>query len=119
MARRDEFSNKTKDQAATRANGHCELCRLPFNGRRPEFDHILPAEYGGLATLANCQVLCAPCHAKKTKEDVRGMRKADRQRKASVGAAREKQPIPKRPKDEKPKRDKLDMPPRRSLYEVI
>ena len=121
MSARDEFSAKTKDQAAKRANGHCEnkICGLPFGGARPEFDHILPAEYGGKATLANCQVLCQACHKAKTKEDVRGMRKADRQRRASVGAHREKASITSPPKPDKPKRDQLDMPPRRNLYERI
>ena len=117
--KREEFSARTKDEAAKRANGCCEnkTCGLPFGGARPEFDHVLPAEYGGKATLANCQVLCSACHKAKTKEDVRGMRKADRQRRASVGASRPKATIVQRPKDAKPKRDQLDMPPRRNLYE--
>jgi len=117
LRNREEFSNKTKDEAAARANGQCERCGLPFGGARPEYDHILPAEYGGLATVANCQVLCTECHKGKTRLDIRGMRKADRQRRASVGAERKKQKITQRAKDEKPQRDKLPMPPTRALYE--
>jgi len=115
--KRDEFSNKTKDEAATRANGCCEICAIPFVGARPVYDHILPAEYGGRATLSNCQVLCTGCHKAKTRDDVRGIRKADRQRRASVGAERDKQKITQRAKEEKPQRDKLPMPSPRALYE--
>ena len=115
--KRDEFSNKTKDEAATRANGHCEKCGRSFTGTRPAYDHILPCEYGGKPTLANCQLLCIPCHKDKTKDDVRGMRKADRQRRASVGAEREKQKITRRAKEEKPPSAKLPIPPPRALYE--
>jgi 5-methylcytosine-specific restriction enzyme A len=116
--KRDEFSNKTKDEAAKRAQGSCESCHLPFAGR-PAYDHILPAEYGGRATLANCHVLCRACHAAKTKDDIRGIRKADRQRKASVGAKRETQKITQRAKEEKPPSGKLPIPPPRALYEIV
>src|SRR5208283_2819181 len=49
--KREEFSVKTKDQAAQRAGGHCEKCGMPFGGRRPTYDHILPCAFGGKATL--------------------------------------------------------------------
>jgi 5-methylcytosine-specific restriction endonuclease McrA len=85
-ASRDEFSAKVRDQAAIRAAGRCELCGLPFKGR-PEFDHRLPLALGGKSDLPNCQAICRACHAAKTaKEDVPRIRKADRQRKASIGA---------------------------------
>jgi 5-methylcytosine-specific restriction endonuclease McrA len=117
--KREEFSSKTKDQAAQRANGFCEKCRAPMAGRRFEFDHVLPDALGGKATLANCQAICQKCHKEKTASDVRGIRKADRQRRASVGARREKAAIASPPKPDKPKRDQLDMPPRLNLYERI
>lgn len=82
-----EFPSKIKDQAAFRAAGHCQICRLPFGGKKPEFDHILPASLGGLPILANCAVICQPCHKRKTSnEDVPRIRKADRQRRADNGA---------------------------------
>lgn len=115
--KRDEFSNKTKDEAATRADGRCDICKVAFGGARPEYDHILASEFGGRATLANCQVLCISCHRAKTRKDIRGMRKADRQRRASVGAERKKQKITQRVKEEKPQRDKLPIPPPRALFE--
>lgn len=86
MGARLEFSKKVRDQAAIRAKGICEKCKLPFGGKRPEFDHILPAELKGKPELANCQVLCRPCHVAKTGVDVRMIRKGDRQRQRANGA---------------------------------
>jgi 5-methylcytosine-specific restriction endonuclease McrA len=114
--KRIEFPAKIKDLAFARSEGKCEKCGMPFNGARPQYDHVLPAELGGKSELANCQVLDTACHAAKTKDDVRGIRKADRQRRASVGAEREKQKITQRAKEERPKLDKLPVPPPRALY---
>ena len=119
MNKRDEFSAKTKDEAAKRANGCCEKCKLPFAGRRPEFHHILECALGGKATLANCLCICEPCHKEFSAKGIKGIRKADRQRRSSVGAHREKASIASPPKPDKPQRDQLDMPPRRNLYERI
>ncbi|MCI0598743.1 MAG: HNH endonuclease [Beijerinckiaceae bacterium] len=114
--KRDEFSEKVRDQASQRADGHCEKCGIAFGRKKPEFDHILPAEYGGKGTLSNCQVLCAECHKAKTKTDVRGMRKADRQRRSNNGAKVRGGSIPSRPTEKKPKIDKLPIPPPRAMY---
>lgn len=87
MTRRAEFSAKTKDRAFSRAAGKCELCSAPLRPGHIEYDHRLPDALGGKNDIANCQVLCSPCHSAKTaKEDVPRIRKADRQRKAHVGA---------------------------------
>ncbi len=119
MSNREEFSTKTKDQAAQRANGHCELCHLPFAGRRPEYHHILECALGGKPTLANCLCICEPCHKIVSAKGIKAIRKADRQRRASVGARRQKAAIPAPAKQEKPTRDQLDLLPRRNLYERI
>jgi 5-methylcytosine-specific restriction endonuclease McrA len=115
-----EFSAKTRDQAAKRANGKCEYCHLPFRGRA-EFHHILDAAYGGQATLANCLVVCkTPCHKTLTAKQAGPRAKADRQRRAHIGAkAAPKQIIQSAgfPKAGKPKIEKLPVPPPRSLYE--
>ncbi len=114
--KRDEFSPKTKDQAAQRANGVCEYCHLPFAGERPEFHHILEATYGGKATLANCLVVHKkPCHAILTAEAAGPRAKADRQRRAATGAERAKQAIPSRPKTPKPP-PKPKAPQRRDVF---
>ena len=89
-----EFSSATKRAAYDRASGRCELCGMPFKGR-PEYDHRIPDALGGTNDLANCMVICRPCHAEKTaKEDVPRIRKADRQKNAERGAKRRpKQPL--------------------------
>ncbi len=111
-----EFSAKVRDQAAIRANGRCERCGDKLKGSG-EFDHILPAAYGGKPVLMNCHVLCRPCHVEKTGKDVRGMRKADRQRRNDNGAELPtKQPIKSRgfARSEKPKREQLQLPDRKT-----
>ncbi len=118
MTKREEFSAKIRDQASQRADGHCEKCGIAFGRKKPEFDHILPAEYGGKGTIANCQVLCYECHKEKTKVDVRGMRKADRVRRANNGAKVRGGSIPSKPPDKKPQAEKLPVPPPRLLYEA-
>lgn len=111
-----EFSAKTKDNAATRANGSCEKCGLPFSGRRPHYDHILPAALGGKPELSNCQVLCEPCHKEKTgKQDIPRIRKSDRQRKAANGAARKPSQIQSRGFDTSAKKPKIEKQPISSL----
>lgn len=121
-----EFSAKVKDQAAQRAGGKCQLCGLPFAGKAMAFDHILPDALGGKPTLANCQVLCVPCHTAKTaKEDVPRIRKADRQRRAHSGIKASKSPPIKSAgfaKAEKPRKiDRSALPelPPRSLYRDV
>jgi hypothetical protein len=87
--KRLEFAGKVKDQAFARSGGRCEnkACGALLTVGKYAYDHILPAALGGKPTLANCQVICVACHAAKTtKEDVPRIRKADRQRRAHIGA---------------------------------
>lgn len=116
-----EFSPKVKDQAAARAKGHCERCGLPFNGARPEYDHILPIALKGEATLANCMVLCRACHKEKTAADIGSIRKADRQRKSGNGAKQRSSRRlqgPSFPQSSKRKAHPMPALPPRSLYEA-
>lgn len=123
MTRRIEFSAKVRDKAADRAAGKCQKCGLPFAGKKMHFDHILPLALNGESTLANCQVLCEPCHKEKTgKEDVPRIRKADRSRRAARGIKNDSAPKIKSPgfavKPPKPgKIDKSKLPhlPRRNI----
>ena len=78
---RIEFSRKIKGEAFLRCDGKCEKCSAKLKVGEGDFDHILPCEFGGEATLDNCQVLCIPCHrgpGGKTADDIRAIRKSDR-----------------------------------------
>ena len=119
--KRIEFSAKIRDKAADRAAGKCQKCGLPFAGKKMHFDHILPLALNGESTLANCQVLCEPCHNEKTaKEDVPRIRKADRSRRAARGIKATNGPkIQSAGFPVKPKREKLPIPKRRGMYEDV
>lgn len=111
--KRIEFSPSTKRKAYDRDKGICRACSLPVKTGQEEYDHILPAALGGKADLANCQLLCSPCHKEKTgKEDVPRIRKADRQRARHVGAKQPKGTIKSAGFPVKEKREKLPMPKR-------
>jgi len=117
--KRIEFPAKIRDKAADRAAGKCQRCGLPFGGKKMHFDHILPLALNGESTLANCQVLCEPCHKEKTaKEDVPRIRKADRVKRAARGIKASDGPkIQSRPFPVKPRAKKLPLPAWRNIYE--
>ena len=86
---RQEFSRKTRVIAFERCAGKCEKCGMRLKVGEGEYDHILPAAFGGEATIENCQVLCVPCHrgpGGKTAQDVKAIRKSDRIRAKHTGA---------------------------------
>lgn len=122
--KRIEFPAKVRDKAADRAAGKCQKCGLPFAGKKMHFDHILPLALNGESTLANCQVLCEPCHKEKTgKEDVPRIRKADRVKRAARGIKTTKGPkiecrgFPeKSDQPGKGKNSRLPLPPRRNIF---
>lgn len=75
---RREFPNKIKRDAAARANGHCEQCRMKLRSGEFHFDHVIPDWMGGEPELHNCEVLCVVCHRSKTKKDVGDIAKSKR-----------------------------------------
>ena len=84
---RREFSRKTRAQAFERSKGCCEVCGTRLVPGKFRYDHILPDVLGGPPTLENCKVQCVTCDAPKTADDIRRIRKADRQRDKHTGAA--------------------------------
>ena len=50
-----------------RDNYHCRMCRRPIDDG--EVDHIKPLEQGGSNADDNLQLLCRPCHKRKTATD--------------------------------------------------
>jgi 5-methylcytosine-specific restriction protein A len=87
MSTRAEFSRKTKAAAFMRSGGGCERCSAKLFAGNVEYDHQLPCALGGDNSLENCLVLCRACHRTvKTPDDVRRIRKSDRQRDRAIGA---------------------------------
>ena len=93
MSKRLEFSRKTKAAIIARASGKCEKCSAVLKTGEGEVDHVLPCELGGEATVANGRLLCRVCHKEKTADDVRRIRKSDRQRDRHTGAITAKQQL--------------------------
>ena len=98
VTKRLEFPRKVREAIIARANGHCEKCGAVLKPSEGELDHILPDGLKGKPVAANGQWICRVCHYEKTKDDVRRMRKADRQRDKATGAKRAKGRKDKPPK---------------------
>ena len=109
-----EFPGKVREKAALRAGGRCEKCGGVYT--KPEFDHILPDALGGEPTLVNCMVLCRQCHKEKTADDVKRIRKADRERRKHLGAtAPPAKPLQSKgfiKRDKQPRIEKRHLPPK-------
>jgi hypothetical protein len=57
--------------ALVEADHHCAQCRVCLQGKSSEVDHIVPLSEGGPHAPINTQLLCIPCHKKKTAEENR------------------------------------------------
>lgn len=88
MAKRREFSRKTRREVFLRAGGRCEHCSAKLKVGEGEYDHVIPCEFGGDDTADNCQVLCRVCHKLKTAKDIGAIRKSDRVRDRHAGIIR-------------------------------
>lgn len=81
-----EFTKQTMRDALERAESLCEglrssgeRCNGALTVGKYHFDHVIPAAIGGDNSLANCAVLCLPCHLEKTtKRDIPIIAKAKR-----------------------------------------
>ena len=81
-----EFSAKTKAQGFARSGGNCEICGVKLQAAKFRYDHKLPCALGGDNSLDNLVVQCLACDTPKTADDVRRIRKADRQKRIHIGA---------------------------------
>jgi len=91
---RRRFSTATMAAAWRRAGGHCEICTAPIGRGRIHYDHIIADAMRGEPTLANCQVLCLPCHNAKTREvDIPQIAQAKRREARDIGARVSRNPI--------------------------
>jgi 5-methylcytosine-specific restriction protein A len=84
-----EFSKRTKLEAWTRANGHCEECTAKLSTGQFEYHHILEATMGGDNGLRNCKVLCRTCHGIITGSRSPVIAKSNRQRNKHIGISKQ------------------------------
>lgn len=89
MRRRHEFPARIKAEAALRADGHCENCGCKLSTGKIQFDHDIPCELGGPATLENCRCVCSNCHSSKTRaQDIPAIARAKRRERRHLGIRR-------------------------------
>ena len=84
---RVEFTRKTKAEGFARSGGNCEICTAKLMPGKFRYDHKLPCALGGDNSLANLVVQCTACDKPKTADDIKRIRKADRQRDYHTGAS--------------------------------
>lgn len=88
---RTEFTRKTKREALERSGYRCEAAGTRYGFREGQrcncdlrlgviFDHNVPDQLGGDNGLDNCVSICVTCNKFKTANDIRQIRKSDRQR---------------------------------------
>lgn len=76
---------RVRDRVALRSHGHCMKCGLRTVKVPGQCDHITPLILGGEHRETNLQWLCVPCHAAKTRLDVKLKSKVARVRKKHIG----------------------------------
>ena len=93
---------------------YCDGCGLPC--RKWEIDHIRADGLLGEPTFDNSRLLCIPCHKEKTAEDVKAISKAKRVEALHIGAVKSKGQIKSRGFPKKERKEKMPLPPRRSMF---
>ena len=93
----------------------CEACGVLC--KKFQIYHIIPDGLTGEPTFENSKLLCLECHGAKTKDDVKSIAKAKRVEAKHLGVKQQKQKIKSRGFMKKEKPVKMDLPPRRGLYE--
>lgn len=118
--KRVEFSSKTRAEAFLRCNGKCEACKAALKLGEGEYDHVIPYAISEDSTLANCQVLCVPCHrgaGAKTAQDQKDISKAKRREADHFGTKKPNRKAISQPTEKPDKRpSKLGSLPYRQLY---
>ena len=94
---------------------YCENCGLPCS--KWQIDHMRADGLLGEPTFENSRLLCLPCHAEKTKDDVARIAKAKRVEAKHLGAVQAKQKIQSRGFAKRERKEKLGLPPRRAIFE--
>ena len=93
--KRRSFTAREVAAVFIKYDGRCASCREKVQLDGYAIDHIQALDHLGAHTLDNWQLLCRPCHARKTANDVKASAKGRRLR-GEVGNG-QKRAIPSRP----------------------
>lgn len=66
--KRKKFTSTDKWTILHKQSYKCNLCKKEIGKEGPEFDHIIPLQYGGPDDVNNLQCLCIKCHSIKTQK---------------------------------------------------
>lgn len=92
---RKTITPKRRAEIFRDSGGICHLCRRKIGPGEPwEVEHPKAIGLGGADDASNWRPAHVDCHAGKTRQDVKIMRKADRQMKAAFGVKKTRSQIP-------------------------
>lgn len=95
MAKRITITPKRRAEIFRDAGGICHLCSRKIAPGEPwEVEHPKAIGLGGADDATNWKPAHVDCHAGKTRQDIRIMRKADRALKKDTGVKKSRNPIP-------------------------
>ena len=66
---RRTFSNKQQIEMLQNQGGKCAGCSRKITLKTGDGDHVYPFSAGGPTVIWNGQMLCKPCHKKKSKSE--------------------------------------------------
>lgn len=86
MTKRTAISPTKRAEVFRDNGGVCYLCKRKIApGEAWEVEHVKPVGFGGTNDASNLRPAHQDCHKPKTADDVRSMRKADRNAKRAAG----------------------------------
>lgn len=89
MTRR-RFAARTYAARLAEYEGRCASCGIVTGGAAGlDWDHLIPLALGGSDTIDNLEPLCRGCHKSKSAQDIKAIRKAERQRQRTAGIRRQ------------------------------
>lgn len=95
MTKRATITPKRRAEIFRDADGICHLCcRKIGPGETWEVEHVKPLALGGADDADNMRPAHVDCHKGKSRDEIRIVRKADRQMKAHAGVKRTSRPMP-------------------------
>ena len=83
---------RVKLRIYARAEGRCAECKGKVTSA--EYDHIKPLRDGGENREKNFQLLCRPCHGRKTSGEASDRAKVDRIVAKRIGITKPRNPMP-------------------------